>query len=129
MTKVFTILKLLIVVVLIVILLTEIFMSVIAPNNVLFKLKRSQEKIIMQLKSEPNEKAAYMSYLLDIRLQEVIDMFNEGDYRYILPASLRYSTAAGELTALVNEYNLSEEKDLLKKKFKNPGPATSILSK
>ncbi len=83
----------------------------------LFALKRVQEKVFLKFKSSPQDRVTFMSNLLDSRLSELQNVFNHKSYDYILPAASRYSTLAGQITALVVDNNLTGKVDALKKQF------------
>ncbi len=90
------------------------------PDSVLlFALKRVQEKAFLKLKSSPQEKVDYMVSLLNNRLDELRNLVSSKSYTYILPASLRYSTSAGEITDLVISNNLKDKVSLVKQIFVN----------
>lgn len=85
----------------------------------LFALKRIQEKVYLKLKSSPQDRLDYMSYLLNNRLDELRELVNAKSYNYILPAALRYSTLAGQITELIIANNLKDRVDPIKKTFEN----------
>lgn len=90
----------------------------VGPDNALFyPLKRYQEKNFLKLKSNPPEKANYYLTLLDNRLEELQNMVNNKKYGFVLPASSRFFTTAGELTDYINQNNLDDYRNLVKEKF------------
>lgn len=90
----------------------------INPNwNILYKVKRLQEKTYFNFKSDPAGKADYLSLLLDKRLVELENLTNDEKYQYLLSSSLRYAATAGELTDLVKVNNLDNKMPDLKSKF------------
>ena len=60
-----------------------------------------------------------MSSLLDSRLEELQNVVIHKNYDYVLKASLRYSTLAGQITELVEANNLSDKVDTVKNQFLN----------
>ncbi|MDD5416154.1 MAG: DUF5667 domain-containing protein [Candidatus Daviesbacteria bacterium] len=82
-----------------------------------FALKRVQENIFLQLKSNPTEKLDYMSSLLNSRLEELQNVVKNKNYDYVLKASLRYSTLAGRITEAVTENNLTDKVEAIKNQF------------
>lgn len=83
----------------------------------LFALKRVQEKIFLKFKSNPEARVNFLSNLLNSRLGELQNVFDHKSYNYILPAASRYSTLAGQITALVVANNLTDKADALKSQF------------
>ena len=58
-------------------------------------------------KTNPDEKAKYYEELLDLRLEELeVLTSHKNEHQLILPASLRYSTTAGEYTQLIKQHDL-----------------------
>lgn len=84
-----------------------------------FGLKRLQEKVFLKLKSTPEDRVDYMSSLLDLRLEELQNVFNAKSYGYILPSALRYSTLAGQITDLIVDNNLTDKVGTIKNQFLN----------
>lgn len=72
-------------------------------------LKRIQEKVFLKLKSNPQEKLDYMSFLLDRRLEELNNQVRRQSYSYILPSALRYSTLAGQITEMIVGNNMQDK--------------------
>lgn len=105
--------------------LAIIFLSLILAKNAtpdnpnLWGLKRIQEKVFLDLKSNPEEKLEYMRALLDIRLKELKDQVNNQSYGYILPSSQRYHTLAGQITEMVLANNLGDKVNPIKNQFNN----------
>ncbi len=85
----------------------------------LFALKRVQEKIFLKFKSNPEARVDFMSNLLSSRLEELQNVFDHKSYDYILPAASRYSTLAGQITALVVANNLTDKAAVIKNQFLN----------
>lgn len=86
-------------------------------SQLFFGLKRIQEKKFLILKSSPLEKAKYQSQLLDRRLYDLQQLVKNKNYTYILNASLRYSTTAGELTQLIKDNKLVDLTKRTQEKF------------
>ncbi len=84
-----------------------------------FALKRVQEKVFLKLKSSAGGRIDYMSSLLDSRLAELQSVVKNKNYDYVLKASLRYSTLAGQITELVVGSNLSDKAEGIKTQFLN----------
>lgn len=83
----------------------------------LFTLKRIQEKVVLKLKSTPEEKVNVMSNILDDRLSELQNLIKNQNYNYTLPSAQRYSTLAGQITEIVIANNLTDKVEPLKNKF------------
>lgn len=75
----------------------------------LFKLKRLQENTFLKLKSNPKDKINIMSSMLDSRLEEIKNLVESKNYNYVLNASLRYSTLAGQITELTITNNFKDK--------------------
>ncbi len=84
-----------------------------------FALKRVQEKVFLALKSDASGRVDYMSSLLNARLEELQKVVKNKNYDYVLKASLRYSTLAGQITDLVVGSNLSDKVAGIKTQFLN----------
>lgn len=87
------------------------------PN--LWGLKRIQEKVFLNLKSNPEERLDYMRGLLDVRLQELETQVKNQSYGYILPSATRYSTLAGQITEMVLANNMTDKVGSIKEQFNN----------
>lgn len=109
-------------------LISIIFLSVIALSLLLsikanpdfptlFALKRVQEKVFLKFKSQPEARVDFMSNLLNSRLEELQNVFDHKSWDYILPAASRYSSLAGQITALVVANNLTGKVDIIKNQF------------
>ena len=85
------------------------------PSSSLYSLKRGQEKVFLSLKPTAEAKADYLSTLLDERLEELSKLVENGRSSYLTSASLRYSTTVGELTNLINDNNLPQKDQIIKK--------------
>lgn len=83
----------------------------------LFGLKRLQEKTFLNVKSDPKSKVEYLSFLLNIRLDEIKYLVNNKKYNFLLDASLRYSTLSGEITDLIILNNLKSQLEPVKNQF------------
>ena len=98
--------------------LSLIFSQSSSPNiPPLFALKRIQEKVFLKLKSNPEQRLDYMTFLLNNRLDEMRNLVNSQSYNYILPTSLRYSTLAGQITDLIIGNNLKDKVSSTEQKF------------
>ena len=84
-----------------------------------FALKRVQEKAFLKFKSNVGDRIDYMSSLLNARLEELQNVVKNKNYDYVLKASLRYSTLAGQITDLVVSNNLTDKAELIKNQFLN----------
>lgn len=82
-------------------------------------LKRVQEKVFLKLKSNPQEKLDYMSFLLDRRLDELKSQVERQSYSKILPSALRYSSLAGEITEKVISNNMKDKASSVINQFKD----------
>lgn len=110
--------------VLVVLLAAAVISLIFSPNAnpdfpPLWGLKRVQEKAFLGFKSTPSEKFDYMTHLLDIRLDELENITNNKSYNYLLRASLRYSTLAGEITELVINNNMVDQVQATKEQFRD----------
>lgn len=76
---------------------------------IFYQFKRIQEKIFLGLKISPNDQIEYRHSLLNNRLIELESIVANKKYDYLLYASLRYSTTAGEITDLIIQTD-SEDK-------------------
>jgi len=83
----------------------------------LFNLKRLQEKVFLNTKPSPESKVEYMTFLLNVRLDEIKYILSRKKYDYLLSTSLRYSTLAGETTELIIANNLKDQAEPLKNQF------------
>jgi hypothetical protein len=68
-------------------------------------------------KQKPKEQVAYQRYLVDKRLEDFRNTLRGTNDNDRLSASLRYAATAGDLTALLQRYNLSDEKKLTLQQF------------
>ncbi len=111
-------LKLTLAIFLLVTALALILSNTATPNaEVLFNLKRFQEKNFLSLKSSPEEKVNYYFVLLERRLKEIEDLKNSEEKTHLSSASLRYSTTAGELTDYLFRNGLTKYKEVVLEKF------------
>lgn len=83
----------------------------------LFNLKRLQEKTFLNFQVGLEAKVKYMSFLLEIRLGEIKHLVENKQYVFLLDASLRYSTLAGEITDLIISNNLKSQLEPTKNQF------------
>lgn len=88
-------------------------------QQLLFGLKRVQEKAFLKLKVTPRDRLDYMSGLLDTRLVELQNVVKNKNYDYVLRSSLRYSSLAGEITDLIVANNLTDKVEEIKTQFLN----------
>lgn len=86
-------------------------------SQLLFGLKRLQEKAFFKLKSTPGDKVDYMSNLLNVRLQELQSQVINKSYKYILPSATRYSALAGQITDLIIANNLTDKVGVIQAQF------------
>lgn len=94
-----------------------------SPDSVLFwGLKRVQEKVYLDLKSNPQEKIDYMSFLLDRRLEELESQVERQSYGQILPSASRYSSLAGEITEMIVVQNMTDKVEFITNQFKQHQP-------
>lgn len=84
-----------------------------------FQAKRLQEKVFMRLKSNPQSKLEYYTYLLNERCKELRSVVESESPSYILTTSLRYSTTAGQLTELIIGNHLDSSIEITQKLFRN----------
>lgn len=82
-----------------------------------FGLKRIQEKVFLSLEADPSGIIDYQMALLNKRLNELKSLVNNKSYSYLLTASQRYSTTAGQITELMINNNLGNKVDSIKKQF------------
>lgn len=88
------------------------------PNfTPLFGLKRLQEKTFLNFQTSPEAKVKYMSFLLELRVGEIKYLVDNKNYNFLLDASLRYSTLAGEITDLIISNNLKSQLEPVKNQF------------
>jgi len=105
------------------ILLFVIALSLVLSNSaapdkeLLFGLKRFQEKNFLSLKNSPEDKVNYYIVLLERRLREIEDLRKSENNTYMSPASLRYAATAGELTDFLFQNGLTQYKETILEKF------------
>lgn len=92
--------------------------STSTPANPLYPLKRLEEKTTLSFKTDPESTLDYMLVLADERLNELSAVVNDKKYRYVLKASLRYSTQVGEIVNLVKSNNLQSRVVTITEKLK-----------
>lgn len=116
--KILTRLEIVLIVLLILVAFSLILTRYVNPDfPPLFNLKRLQEKVFLNTKSSPESRVEYMTFLLNIRLDEIKYVVNSKKYDYLLTSSLRYSTLAGEITELIIVNNLQSQAEPLKNQF------------
>lgn len=93
--------------------LIQLLASSANPSNLLFPLKRLEEKNTLSNKSNPEDKLNYMLDLADNRLTELSEIVNSKNYRFVLKSSLRYSTQVGEIVNLVKSNNLKDKTQMV----------------
>jgi hypothetical protein len=96
-------------------------------SELLFNLKRFQEKNFLSHKNNPEDKVNYYFVLLERRLKEIEDLRSSQNNIYMSPASLRYSTTAGELTDYLFQNGLAQYKDVTLEKFKKDQEKLTFL--
>lgn len=87
----------------------------------LYGYKRAQEKSFLSLKQQAQERSDFYAFLLDNRLVELEHLVEKRKTGYILNASLRYSTTAGELTILIKNGYLKDKVPPVIDRFRNHG--------
>lgn len=98
------------IIILVILALSLIFSQNAAPDSaLLWGLKRIQEKVYLNLKSNSQEKIDYMSFLLNRRLEELKSQVERQSYSKILPSALRYSSLAGEITDMIIANNMKDQ--------------------
>lgn len=88
-------------------------------NQPFYNAKRLFEKIELKLERSNEAKVNYLYQLLDLRLSELQFLVLNNESPYILNASLRYSTTAGQITDLISQNNLVDQKPIAKQKFED----------
>lgn len=83
----------------------------------LFTLKRAQEQAFLKLQSTPESKLEYMSSILNSRLEELSNIVNNREYSYVLTATRKYFTLAGQITEFAAANNLTNQVEGLKSQF------------
>lgn len=79
------------------------------PNDqLIYGLKRVQEKAFLKTISNPEERIGYMRTLLENRLKELTSVVVNKKYDFVLNSALRYSTLAGQITELIEANNLKD---------------------
>lgn len=105
--------------------LTVLALSLLLSQNAapdfppFWSLKRIQEKVFLNFKTNPEQRTQYLSFLLDNRLDELSKVVKNKHYDHVLKASLRYSTTAGLITDLVISNNLTSYVEPIRQKFLN----------
>lgn len=85
--------------------------------DLMFTLKRVQEKAFLKTKTSPEAQVDYMSNMLESRLQELVNEVNSKNYGYVLPSASRYSTLAGQITDLIVGNNLTNKVEATRRQF------------
>lgn len=99
--------------------LSLILSQLASPDAVLlWGFKRAQEKVYLKLKSNPQERLDYMSFLLDRRLQELDSQVRRQSYSKILPSALRYSSLAGQITEMIVANNMTDKVEFISNQFR-----------
>lgn len=88
-------------------------------NSPLFALKRVQEKVFLEMQFNPESKLKYMSSILNSRLEELSSIVNNRKYDYVLTASRKYFTLAGQITEYATANNLTNQTEDIKDQFLN----------
>lgn len=97
--------------------LSLIFSQSATPDNqLLFGLKRIQEKVYLKL-SGSEGRLVYMKILLDKRLVELDKMVRAESYCCILNAAQRYSTLAGQITETIESNNMKDKASSIIEQF------------
>lgn len=86
-------------------------------NESIYKYKRAQEKFILDHKTESGSRADYYEELLDNRFKELNYLGKNNLGQYISTASSRYSTTLGELSELIVQNNLSDQRKKITQKL------------
>lgn len=108
------------IIVLIIIVLALLLSQNANPDSqLLFGLKRVQEKTYLSLKTDPKDRVEYMSGLLDKRLKEFENIIKNKSWSYMWTASIRHSTFAGLITESITTNNLKEMVEPTKKQFED----------
>ncbi len=92
-----------------------------------FDLKRIQETVFLKFKPNLSDRVDYMRGMLDSRLNELQNVVKNKNYGYVLKASLRYSTLAGQITELIEANNLNEKVEVVRSQFLNHQKAIDAL--
>lgn len=87
------------------------------PGSSFYSIKRLEEKIIINIKTDPNQKADYYAQLLNLRLYELENAVKSNNTDHILPISLRYAAAAGEYTNFLKANRLTNKTNEAVKHF------------
>lgn len=91
--------------------------TAIPEAKLLYDVKRGQEKLFLATKSSPESRANYLMTLLDNRSEEIRQLVETERSDFLWSESLRYASHLGELTDLINTYQLTEVKEELKIKL------------
>ncbi|MCR4263676.1 MAG: DUF5667 domain-containing protein [Candidatus Roizmanbacteria bacterium] len=89
----------------------------VTPASSLFYVKRISENLILATKINPQDRSDYYADLLDERLNELQELYDQKEYDLIISASLRYSTVAGRLTETIKKHNLNDKSSQVKEQF------------
>jgi len=104
--------------VLIILSLTLVSSQSANPNDeLIFGLKRVQEKAFLKTISDPRQRVEYMRTLLENRLKELTSVVVNKKYDFVLKSALRYSTLAGQITELIEANNLKDLTESTKMQF------------
>lgn len=81
----------------------------------------------MRLKSSPQSRLEYYTFLLGERLTDLKAVAKDDDTSYILRTSLRYSTTAGQIADFIKENGLTDQIPSVLVLFRNHQDAISKL--
>jgi hypothetical protein len=112
MIKVKALLRLLVLVFIVAILFLSYISQFATPDmGSIYSVKRLKEKIVMQITPNPQSKADYYNYLVQMRLGEIEEMFETGNIKEkeMYGISLRYSTTVGDYMDFLLANNMTEK--------------------
>ena len=105
------------IIILIVLVISLLFSSNANPDSIFFGVKRLQEKVFVTFKSDPKDKAEYLSALLDTRIKEFENIIKNESYSYMWSSSIRHSTFAGQMTETIISAHLTDMVEPAKKQL------------
>lgn len=96
-------------------------------NNLLYGLKRAQEKMFLSLQVGPQQRLNYLDSLLVKRYRELEYLTNHQKTYLLWNSSLRFGATAGEMTNLILENNLKDRSNEFIAKFQKHHQAINNL--
>lgn len=100
-----------------------------AVTSPLFPLRRLDEQIILSTKRNPGDHAKYLLMLVNYRMGDLNLVIQQKQHSYFLPASLRFSSAAGKLTDYIKTHNAGQLTPEVRQTFSSDKKTLEKLTK